>query len=267
MHYEGRLGNIIDKIIVHHGATTDFDGIGRTFQSKEVSATFGVGRNQNVDQYVDEKDASWNAGNREANLTSIAVEHVNATGAPDWDIAPETFATGVELVRDIAKRDGLFPLVLFKNFFPHGYFSATSCPGKLKDRMQEYADAVNSGTETTPPEVVNAHDSPDQVLQIGSTFKFRDGYNVDGLAFIGGIWQIKTNELCPEGFTWNDNGIPAGPVLETSDSDQILAIGSKYNIPGTYQVLNLGAYNDRWMVQLNMDGWALWVDAESLIEL
>lgn len=264
MHYDGRHGSSIDKIILHHGATTDFDGIGRTFQIKEVSATYGVGRNNNADQYVDEADASWNAGNRDANLTSISIEHVNSTGAPDWDIAPETFNTGVELTRDVAKRNGLFPVVPFKTLFPHGYFSPTACPAKLKERLQEYADAVNNGVAEKNP--VNAHHSPDQVLEIGSQVQFAE-YRVDALAFVGGIWQVKTNALCPEGFTWDENGVPAEPILETSDNDQILAVGSRYKLPGTFTVQNLGQYLDRWMVQLNINGWNLWVDAETLTEV
>lgn len=53
---KGRAGNKINKIVIHHAATTDFDGIARTFQNpaKKVSAHYGVGRDNNVDVYVQE---------------------------------------------------------------------------------------------------------------------------------------------------------------------------------------------------------------------
>lgn len=262
----GREGNVVDKIVIHHAATTDFDGIGRTFQGvKQVSAHYGVGRNNNVDQYVQEEDTAYHAGNWQANLHSIGIENVNSTGAPTWDIAPETFSTLIELVRDIAIRNDLLPLTVGKNLFGHKDFSSTACPDNLYPRLQELADAVNNGTAVNPPAV-------DQILDVGSRVKFADSYKVDGLAFVNGTWQIKTDELCPKGFTWNDNGIPTDPVKEIAGGvgnpdDQVLQVGSFYKIPGTYTVEKLGPYQDRWMVQLTIDGWSVWVDAETLTEV
>jgi len=48
-----------------------------------------------------------------------ASENVNLTSAPDWQIDPVTFNTLVELVRDIATRHNLLPLVVGKNLFGH----------------------------------------------------------------------------------------------------------------------------------------------------
>lgn len=133
----------IKSIVVHHGATTSFDGIGATFQSKGVSAHYGVGDKKNVDRYVFDGNIAYHAGDWSYNEDSIGIEHVNSTGAPDWKISQKTFDISVELARDIAKRHGLLPLVPFKNLFPHGYIVPTFCPSVLKDRLQEYADAVN----------------------------------------------------------------------------------------------------------------------------
>ena len=149
----GRLGNQINKIVIHHAATTDFDGIARTFQNagRNASAHYGVGRNNNVDQYVSEGNISWANGNWAANCTSVTIENVNSSGAPEWAIADSTFNTLVELVRDIAKRNGLLPLKVGVNLFGHKDFSATACPGQLYGRMQELANRVNSGTSTSTP--------------------------------------------------------------------------------------------------------------------
>lgn len=144
----GRQGATIDKIVIHHAATTDFDGIARTFQNpnRSASAHYGVGRHQNVDQYVGERDIAWHCGNWNGNKTSVGIENVNKTGGPDWLIDDATFNTLVELCRDIAKRNGLGKLVVGKNLFGHKVFMATFCPGQLYDRLQELADAVNRST-------------------------------------------------------------------------------------------------------------------------
>ena len=146
-------GGRINKIVIHHAATTDFDGIGATFRAsgRYASAHYGVGRNNNVDQYVAEKDVAWHAGNWPANISSVGIENVNASGAPDWAIADSTFNTLVELVRDIAKRNGLLPLRVGISLFGHKDFSATACPGQLYGRLQELADKVNNGSSTSAP--------------------------------------------------------------------------------------------------------------------
>lgn len=143
------------KLVIHHAATTDFDGIGRTFKNpaKGVSANYGVGRNQNVDQYVPDNFTAYHAGNYPVNQESIGIENVNSSGAPNWDIASETFDTLVELCRDVASRNGMLPLKVGVNLFGHKDVSKspTYCPGKLHDRLQELADRVNSGHGGSTP--------------------------------------------------------------------------------------------------------------------
>jgi N-acetylmuramoyl-L-alanine amidase len=143
----GRQGSRINKIVIHHAATTDFDGIARTFQAagRGASAHYGVGRNNNVDKYVDESNTAWHCGNWQGNISSVGIENVNDSGAPEWRIGDSTFNTLVELVRDIANRNGLLPLKVGVNLFGHRDFMATACPGQLYGRLQELADKVNGG--------------------------------------------------------------------------------------------------------------------------
>lgn len=266
---DGRLGNKVDKIVIHHAATTDFDGIGRTFQnpSRGTSAHYGVGSNGNVDQYVSEDNIAWHAGNWAANCTSVGIENVNSTGAPAWDVADTTFNTLVELVHNIAERHGLLPLVVGKNLFKHKDFFQTACPAKLGDRLQELADRVN-GAQAGPAPTPQPINAVDQILETGSNVKFNGNYRVDDLAQINGIWQVRTGALCPVGFEWNDNGVPAEPMTEVApDRDQRLGVGSTYQLPGTYKVTNIGQYQGRWMVELSMIGYKVWVDAEPLTEV
>jgi len=258
-------GRNINRVIIHHAATTSFDGIGATFANpaRGASAHYGVGQNNNVDQYVDEKDISWAAGNWYSNENGINIECVNSTMGPEWLVAETTFNTLVELTRDIMSRNGLLPAQVGVNLFGHQDVSdvPTFCPGVLEPRLQELADAINNG------QVVPQPTQPDQVLDIGSRFIFSKQYRVDDLQPIGGIWQVMTRELCPIGFAWDDNGIPVEPLVEVSDPDQVLSVGSIYTIPGEYTVLNLGVSDGVWLAEIDMGGWKLWVDIATVTEI
>jgi len=272
---KGRGGVKISEIVIHHAATTYFDGIGQTFSnpSRGASAHYGVGQNNNVDQYVPEGDIAWHANDWPHNQRSIGIENVNLTGVPDWQVADSTFNTLVELVRDVASRNGLLPLVVGKNLFGHKDVGDkyTDCPEVLEPRLQELADAVNNNTAPAPAPVP-VPNTPDQVLSVGSTIRFDGTFNVDDLQKIGGIWQVRNNVLCPVGFTWNDNGVPVDPLTEVAggtgnSSDQVLQVGSKFKIPGTYRVNNLGKYGNIWLAEINMNGWSLWVDTTPATEV
>jgi hypothetical protein len=112
----------------------------------------------------------------------------------------------------------------------------------------------------------------DQSLEVGSYIKFSDTFSVDDVKLIGGIWQVRTKVLCRAGFTWDDNGIPAGPLVEVGadgykTKDQSLDIGSLYKIPGKYKVLDLGYSNGMWLAQLEASGVKFWVDVATATEI
>lgn len=149
----------IKKVVIHHAASTSFESIGQVFANpnRGASAHYGVGRDNNVDQYVPEKFTAWHCGNYPVNQESIGIENVNSSGAPNWDVAPETKNTLVELVTDIVRRNpGIGKLVVGVNLFGHKDVSQkpTACPVQLEGFLQELADRVNaavgSGGGSTP---------------------------------------------------------------------------------------------------------------------
>lgn len=112
----------------------------------------------------------------------------------------------------------------------------------------------------------------DQSVDIGSTIKLEKTYRVDDIQLIDGIWQIRNNELCTDGFTWGDNGIPAEPLIEVDSdgyrtADQSLDIGSEFKLPGKYTVLDLGAVNGRWLALIEWNGLKFWIDLETVTEI
>lgn len=121
----------------------------------------------------------------------------------------------------------------------------------------------------TPQAPGNPHD---QNVDIGSYIRFDKAYRVDDVQLIGGIWQIRTNELCKIDFTWAENGIPAEPVYEVDGEgyktpDQNLDPGSLYKIPGKYKILDLSEYKGMWIAMIEWNGLKFWVDVETATEV
>lgn len=149
----GREGNKIQGIVTHHAASTSLDSIGAAFAraGRNGSAHYGVAGNQ-VHQYVDEANTTWHCNNWWGNLRTVSIETTNSTGAPNWEIAPDTFETLVKLVADIAKRNNLGKLWVNPNAdmptlsgHKDWYGASTVCPGpSLYPRLQEIADRANA---------------------------------------------------------------------------------------------------------------------------
>lgn len=151
----GRSGAKVNKIVIHHMATTNYDTVPGVWKTRQASAHYGIGAKGEIRAYVDESNTAWHAGNWDANISSIGIEHVNTTGDPTWLVAQATIDASARLCADIAKRYGLGNLLVGKNLFSHSDFSATACCGPyLKPRLQEIANkanAINNGTSTPPP--------------------------------------------------------------------------------------------------------------------
>lgn len=142
----------IKKVIIHHAASTVFDSIGQVFANpgRGASAHYGVGRNNNVDQYVAERHTAYHCGNYPVNQESIGIENVNSSGAPNWDVAPETRNTLVELVTDIVRRNpSIGRLQVGVNLFGHKDVSTnpTACPFQLEGFLPELANRVNAALD------------------------------------------------------------------------------------------------------------------------
>jgi hypothetical protein len=154
-HYStGRSGAKVNKIVIHHMAGTNYDIVPSIWQTREASAHYGIGKNGEIRAYVDENNTAWHAGNWNANISSIGIEHCNSTGSPNWGINQATIDASAKLCADIAKRYGLGKLVVNKNIFPHSYFSSTACPGVLLGKLQYIADkanAINNGCGSSTP--------------------------------------------------------------------------------------------------------------------
>lgn len=144
----GRGGYKITHITVHHmaGVLTAAQ-CGNIFAraGRNGSANYGVGSDGKVGLYVNESDRAWADGNWQSNCTTVSIETSNSSTGGNWPVSAKTFDKLVQLVADIAKRNGLGKLVPGKNLTWHSMYSSTACPGDyLRGKMQELANRANA---------------------------------------------------------------------------------------------------------------------------
>ncbi len=133
-------------VCIHHAATTDFDGIGRTFQdtARQTSAHYGI-EPGHVCQYLDDDCNAWATGTTWGNNSLISVECVNSGGeAEGWPVAEGTVDTLVEWLADKSNEHGFGHYVVGENLFGHKDLYPTFCPGVLYDRLGEIAERANA---------------------------------------------------------------------------------------------------------------------------
>lgn len=74
-----------------------------------VSATYGIGSNGTIHQYVKESDTAWADGNMQSNATGISIEHEG--GYPSARFTDACAEASAQLCADIAKRYGFGKLI------------------------------------------------------------------------------------------------------------------------------------------------------------
>lgn len=125
----GRQGAKVNKIIIHYNAgDLTIEGCYSVWQNRAASAHYQVESSGRIGQLVWDRDVAWHAGNWNANLTSIGVEHANR---PDGTITEACLDNGAHLVAALCIGFNLGRPQWLVNVFPHKYFSATACPGQI----------------------------------------------------------------------------------------------------------------------------------------
>ena len=132
LHYtEGRQGHSIDKVIIHHnGGNLTVDGCYDVWQTREASAHYQVTSDGTIGQLVYDANTAWHAGNWPANVTSIGIEHADATSDP-YTVSDACLDAGAHLVAAVCKKYGLGRPEWGVNLFGHSDFCSTECPAEL----------------------------------------------------------------------------------------------------------------------------------------
>lgn len=145
--FGGREGKKVSFVVVHHavGTLASTDSVFQN-QQRNTSAHYCVGRNGEIHQYVDERNTAFHAGQWNANLQSVGIEHEDL--AKD-DFTDTQYETSAALIREICERHGL--PINSSTVLPHRNFVATACPGDLDiNRLINLANGEEMNTFTNP---------------------------------------------------------------------------------------------------------------------
>lgn len=229
-HYtKGQPGRKIRKIVLHHNAgNLTVEGCYNVWQTREASAHYQVQSDGVIGQLVYDWDIAWHAGNWNANLDSIGIEHADESSSP-WRISEKCLDNGAHLVAALCKLYGLGRPQWRVNVFPHSAFCPTSCPCSLRDsqnaeymqRAQQWYDSMVSGVSqpvaaavpTKPLVTATVHDGDVCSIMMHIPYGTNDGQvmsftrcgnivAVNGcgsVSFGGGSWR-KLLEQVPDGF-------------------------------------------------------------------
>lgn len=140
----------IKAIVVHHTACVcSIQSLYNLFNcvSHQASAHYGIDNYGTIAQFVEENNTAWHVGKSRnpyvsnANTIGIEVSNSNING---WEVSDASIDLLVKLIREIAMRNNLLPLVYGINVFGHRDLAATLCPGPfLYPKLNEIIEKVN----------------------------------------------------------------------------------------------------------------------------
>lgn len=144
------------KVTLHHnGGRLSHSGVLSVWQVRPASAHFNIDGLGTCAQFVKVNEYAWATGSTPGNEQSISIEMCNETVAPEWRVGENTWRSAARLAgwlfaRVIGERPNS------SNLVPHGYWSATACPGPfingnwnavLTTAQQWYDRFVNGGAD------------------------------------------------------------------------------------------------------------------------
>lgn len=159
--HSGLRTHAIDTVTIHHCAgNITMSNLGAMYARKERkgSATYGIGSDGSIAQFVGEECRPWTSNNEPNDQRAITIEVANCGGSPDWPISDKARSALIELLVDIVRRNATLGgslrwrgspaylgLVKLQNITLHKWLYPTACPGPTIERMiPEIVEAVNA---------------------------------------------------------------------------------------------------------------------------
>ena len=111
----------------------------------------------------------------------------------------------------------------------------------------------------------------DDVINIGSHFKIPQSHQVAEVNINDGRRELKIDSLCPRGFTWAENGIPASWAAKLDwDGYRIdgeINAGDWVKIQGAFVALEVVQNDGMWFARVNRDGIDVWMELTPVSEI
>ena len=111
----------------------------------------------------------------------------------------------------------------------------------------------------------------DDIINIGSHFKFNQIFTVVETRMNDGRKEARINELCPVGFTWEENGVPVDWLVKVdSDGYRIggeINAGDSVKIEGAFVAQEVVQNANMWFAKINRGGVDVWVELTPTTEI
>lgn len=151
------------KITIHHAAgNATVEGLGNLFANpnRYASATYGIGTDGRIGQYLGEEMAPCTSSSKENDWKAVTIEVANDGGEDtNWHVSDKALSSLITLCVDICKRNKISRLNYTGdssgNLTRHNMFTSTACPGPyLQSKFEYIADTVNEKLQEDEPMTV-----------------------------------------------------------------------------------------------------------------
>lgn len=123
----------------------------------------------------------------------------------------------------------------------------------------------NAPAPQPQPEVI------DDVINIGSHFKINSALQVAEVNINDGRRELKIDSLCPRGFTWAENGIPANWAAKVDGDgykiDGEINAGDLVKIQGAFVAQEVVQNDGMWFARVKRDGIDVWMELTPVTEI
>ena len=123
----------------------------------------------------------------------------------------------------------------------------------------------NAPAPAPQPEVI------DDVINIGSHFKINSALQVAEVNINDGRRELKIDALCPRGFTWAENGIPADWAVKVDGDgykvDSEINAGDLVKIQGAFVAQEVVQNDGMWFARVKRDGIDVWMELTPVTEI
>ena len=111
----------------------------------------------------------------------------------------------------------------------------------------------------------------DDEINIGSHLKFNQKFTVVETREADGRKEARINELCPVGFTWEENGVPTSWLVKVDNDGYRIGgdinTGDSVKIEGAFVAQEVVQNENMWFAKINRGGIDVWVELTPATEI
>ena len=128
-----------------------------------------------------------------------------------------------------------------------------------------------TGKPQNTPAPAPQSEAIDDVINIGSHFKINSALQVAEVNINDGRRELKIDALCPRGFTWAENGVPANWTVKVDGDgyrvDGEINAGDWVKIQGAFVALEVVQNDGMWFAKVKRDGIDVWMELTPVSEI